>query len=457
MRLMRRLQARAVAMALLVLLVGWCVLGLVIPQRSVDPVYYGRWEQRHPDIAAAAEWCGADHVFTSTGFLVTTGVLVVALAAGLLAMGRRLRDPSPSVVVDRSRLAVESLELPAVHGLAWISVVGILKDRGYQPISVGQTDVVLRKFGAGRWGGLVLHAGFLMVVVASFIVFLCGQRGFVQVLERDSYIGTQDQFLAEECGPLARPFRPDLLLTLERCHPSLYSGGALKGLSSEVLVGIQGGEMLAANVGVNAPLVVNGIKIYQSLDQGHTLGFRVGHSGADVPVYLSLGPASGRGMAAMAHERLPTTDLDVAVAFWPVEDERMSAVESGQLHLVVRRNGRTLTEGWLRPGESIDAGGTAITWMDTRRWSGFILTSTPGLTGVFAGFVLVLTGLILIYGYPTREVRISLLTEGGEHQLRLVGYARRERAEFHQEFGSISEAIVTTYGVLNVGAELVDA
>jgi cytochrome c biogenesis protein len=176
-----------------------------------------------------------------------------------------------------------------------------------------------------------------------------------------------------------------LLLRLDSFEISFYDDGSPSGYVSRLHTRT-GQEKKPAEISVNHPLSLGGIKIYQQ-SFGYLFRLRAGDK-----VYTC-----GTG------EKIPlsgTASLE-PYRYIPAFDER-AAVDTGRLrpdnprmaYLVYQEDG-DVSMGLLAPGEQADIAGESVLLEDVETYTVLMLKTDPGLRFAAAGVVMLMAGVCL--------------------------------------------------------------
>ncbi len=455
-RLKRVLLSRRSGLLLICAVGLLCLIGATVPQRSVTaPGRFAQWEALHPVAAPVAAALRFDRMYTSMIFLVTVGMLSIALGASLLRMYRTARrDAAPPAAPFNAERFRHFVRFPVRPERPRDKLLKTAGEFGYAPLREDGGMILLRKHAAGRWGATLLHGGMLVVVAGALATYLFEQRGFVQLLERDTFFGSGGDFMYEEHGPLAAPFRPDLWVSLLAFHPAYHANGEVKSAESDLLIREGDRQPEPVRIGINEPLRRGGVELYQSGFFGYTVGLRIETQGRAIPYYLSIDRPAAPGTPSAGTGGIPTTSLAVQVKLYPDPSRGTFALNAPLLEIRVQERGKEVASGMLAAGESLPLRGGTLTFSDARQWSGLIVTAGSFSGIVFAGFGLIAAGLIAVYFFPLRLIVVRFERVDDRAHIALGGIARREQALFADEFRHFAESIYLTEGMAHVESDL---
>jgi hypothetical protein len=236
--------------------------------------------------------------------------------------------------------------------------------------------------GAARWGALLFHLGLAFTIVSGFATWAFQRRGFVQLMEGESFSGRQEDFLEFRRGRLAGrldlPFSP----RLERFSRDVWEDGSLRGLESRLTLVRPAGDE-PRTLRVNHPARVGGLSLYQSAYHGVAVTLSLREAGRPpVLTHFLLDAPTRPDRPAVGGAEFPTTPYTVRLWLKP----------GRPVWSVVRRWGRVVYAGPLsgdRPAALPDG---ALGFVGLRPWSGLVAASDPGAGGAVLGFAVCVLG-----------------------------------------------------------------
>ena len=457
-RLKKILLSRSTGLILIVFVTMLCLAGVNIPQVSdSSPSFINGWKESHQLLAPIISLLHFDRMFSSEIFIAVVFLLFFVISFSVWNLFTSARK---KIAKQNLRFSEKSFK----NYFSFISqddnsvknVLDTLAGRGYSLKNLSQGKYLFRKYGFSQWGGFILHLGMLIIIAAALYTFLFEKRGFIQILERDTFFGNSEEFLSTENGIFTSPFVPNFNITLEKLTPDYYPDGNLKFVESSVLVSTQTEASLHGSLSINNPYKFGGVNIYQSTSFGYTICLLLNKNGKDIPTYFSLEHPDKLGKPFTAISDFPTTDYIFKMEFRPDINGSSFSLNQPSLRLIVDEKGMTQFDGTMKPGESVRLGDQKLTFVDIRHWSGLILTENQSVIFIFLGFGLIILGLISVYIFPMREIYFAV--EKNENAIRLCfgGRAVREPRQFEEEFRNYIESIYLKESFTNVQSELVE-
>ncbi|MCL4551022.1 MAG: cytochrome c biogenesis protein ResB [Bacteroidetes bacterium] len=452
------LLSRSTGLTLIVFAAMLCLAGVNIPQVSdSSPSFINGWKESHPLLAPVISLLHFDRMFSSEIFVAIVFLLFFVMSFSVWNLFTRTRKKLARQNLKFSEKSFKNyFSFISQDGDPVKNVIDTFAGKGYSLKNLSQGKYLFRKYGFSRWGGFILHLGMLIIIAAALYTFLFEKRGFIQILERDTFFGSSEEFLSTENGVFASPFVPNFNVTLEKLTPDYYPDGNLKFVESSILVSTTADTRIHGSLSINNPYKFGGVNIYQSTSFGYTICLLLNKNGKDIPTYFSLEHPDKLGKPFTAISDFPTTDYVFKMEFRPDINGSSFSLNQPSLHLIVDEKGMIQFDGTMKPGESVRLGDQELTFVDIRHWSGLILTENQSVIFIFLGFGLVILGLISVYIFPMRE--IYFVVEKNENAIRLSfgGRAVREPRRFEEEFRNYIESIYLKENFTNVKSELVE-
>ncbi|MDD5724306.1 MAG: cytochrome c biogenesis protein ResB [Syntrophales bacterium] len=390
-----------------------------------------------------------NRVYTSVWFLSLVLLITASLSltvwdqgsAAVKARRYRGRPVSPEGFKNFSNLAVPG---PGDITAVTETVRNILNSKGFKICGEDRneaTSLVFSKNATGRWGSFILHAGFLCVVIAGLYNLAFQQRGFVELIETETFTGRANDWLTSDYGLLARDFDLDFQVHLKRFIPTYWDNDKVKSLQSKLIIGDEGGQKNVL-LGVNSPVRHRGVTLYQSLDYGYTLTFVLSRPAEEpVATHFSLDAPGRKNMPFVGKTDFPTTDYMLDMKFYPNLIEPSFYLAFPGVDLTVTKKDTVLYKGRVLFTQRARIGDEALHFAGIHYWSGIAFVRNSGLPLVYTGFMIASIGAFLIYFVIPREIHIRIAREGDETVVKVGGRARKYQALFADEFEKICQAI----------------
>ncbi len=337
-------------LALMAALILASLAGTLLPQVGVEsPAYFERWRASGPWGYAFVHALQLDQVFTSVWFLVLVFTMTIALS---YSVGRQL--------------------------------VALLRGR--------------RK-GARKGGGTLFHVGLLLVILASLHMVAFQKRGFIQLIETDTYLGDEASLLSKNLGVFADGFEPGFSIRLRKLEQAFWDNGRLKKLKSHLTL-TGDGPPVDVTLGINRRISYGGVTLYQTNYRGYTISLLLGNGKDAFFTHVSLDIPGSPNEPYVGVSDIPTTPYTVRMKFFPDRTRESHELNKPILKLAVERGGETVFDGAETPfpGNPIELpSGDRLSWRAVRPWSGIRLVRSAGTPLVFAGFGLLVVGLVMLY------------------------------------------------------------
>jgi hypothetical protein len=343
-----------------------------------------------PQGPAAPAWAvavGLHHPFTAWPFLLVVALLFASTLA--CTWGRRAR----TLAIGRGEFPQSATRLPPRSADAR----AFLADQGFR----GQGETLTR-FGPALWGGWVLHVGLLVLIAAVLVQHALFDSGVFDLSEGEkASLATHGTVFGRERGPLAREALPDVDVALVRFDPFRKQAGYSSDRLSELEVTVPGAPLRVETVDRAAGIRAGDIEIFQAIPSGMAITIDIAGMGMRS---LRLETEAPRRAAAQV------TSPSGEPARFVLESERDidGTAGTGKLLLWMESRGERRE---LAPGVGFPFGAGQARVVGIGRWGRFTYTRTPGLFGVFAGFIVILAGCTLL-AFPAGVARIGRAGEG---------------------------------------------
>ncbi|MCE5281900.1 MAG: cytochrome c biogenesis protein ResB [Deltaproteobacteria bacterium] len=424
------------------------VVGTIIPQQEAAEAFA---EKLNPSLAALFQALQLFDVYHSVWFIGLLGLLAVNLIACSLdrfpAAWRQFRgvtgpiDPGlfaalpPERIVETDRPPDEAaVRIEALLARRWRRLVKTEHPQGLL--------IAAEKGGFSRFGVYVVHFGVLAMIAGGMAGGLMGVKGSIEIVEGESSNVLQRR--GEPSLPLEFSIRCD------RFTVEYYASGAPKVFRSDLSF-LKGGQVVHQGpLLVNHPIDFGGLRFYQSsygilpggrmtlsyakgreekVQREITVGerFELPGAGGEVEVLRAEGNLMRMGPAVKLAVRSSRGDFQ----FWVFQNiERIKEANPGILSQVPLMN-PGLFAPWIF---SLQRGGE-------RFYTVLQATRDPGAPLVAAGAILLIAGLITVFFFSHRRVRILLKAREEGSRICVAGTASRDPIGLEGELRRLAAAI----------------
>ena len=413
-----------VAIALLLVIAVFSIAGTVIDQKAGVAFYQANYPE-DPALFGFLSWkvllgIGLDHVYT-TWWYVT---LLLAFGISLIACTFRRQLPALKAAKKWSYYTkarqFNKLALSTELNQGSIAtLIPHLEKKKYK-ISQEGDKLYANKGIAGRIGPIIVHVGMIVTLLGS-IVGAFG--GFIaqELVPSGVNFKVNNVF---EAGRFAESDRP-WSVNVNRFWIDYTPGGDIDQFYSDLSVIDEGGnEVDRRTISVNHPLRYDGITFYQT---------SWGIAGAKVqlnnsPIFqLPAAQIPTENGAKLWGTWVPTaTDMSSGVSVI-IQDLQGSALvydEQGQL------------VGAVREGDRLDVNGISMKLVELVGSTGLQIKADPGVPIVYAGFFLVMVGVVTSY---ISYSQVWALQDGDRFYF--GGKTNRAQVAFERELLEIIQAI----------------
>lgn len=448
----RQLTSMRTALVLLFLLAIAAIPGSVLPQRPSDPLAVNDWIARNPGSAPTLDRFGLFDVFASPWFSAIYILLFISLIGCVLprigAHWRAMRAPTPPAPRRLDRLAGARSWTTADTDVL-VTAAAALR-AGRWRVTPGPGDgpagsLAAEKGFARETGNLLFHIALVLILVGVALGALLGWKGTVIVREGNGFANTLTQYDSFSPGRLASPDDlPPFSFTMTDFDATFEREGSQRGAPRSFSAQLEyrsepGGPVQQREVSVNAPLRVDGAKVFL-VGHGYAPHLRLTDSTGqvvldDTVVFLPQdGSFTSTGVVKAPDATpqlgitalfLPTAALDEVRgphSVFPAPDDPalFASVFTGDLGLDsgVPRNVFTLdTEGLeqvglqaMRPGDvwELPDGRGSLEFVGLDRWASFTIAYDPGKLLALVASIAAIVGLSLSLFVRRRRIWIRV-------------------------------------------------
>lgn len=249
-------------------------------------------------------------------------------------------------------------------------------------------------------GALALHTGLLLLIAAGLWAYAFEVRGFLQLMEGETFSGGEPELLQVEKGRLAGPFNAPFRLTLNSLAHDYWENGEPRDFASLLTVEDKAGTR-QERLAFNSPLNLSGFSVFQSPHYGYsvTVGLKR-PAGEEVFTHFLLDRPVKQGLPAAGGSDFPTTDYQVALRLRPDLGGGSFFLKDPAVEATVSERGAVVYKGPLPAGKSVRFGGGELRLADLRYWSGISFSRGRAAWAAYLGFTLCIVGAALIYALP---------------------------------------------------------
>ena len=473
----RTLRSMRTALILLLVVAVASVFGSLVPQAPIAPRAVADLFVEHPLLARVYRAVGLFDVYGSWWFTLTYLLLLISLASCLIPRTRLLarslgQRPQPLRDLAGMRHFTEAV-IPEAPASALDRSRRVLRRRRFR-VAEAAPGLAAEKGGAREWGSLLFHWSLFLLLVGVVVGKGFGFTGQATVIEGDTWTEahaaydfppSEGRFFSER---MHRAFRFEVL----DFDATYRSTGLPKDFVSRVrVVGSDGDGGGVHRIRVNAPLSVEGVKIYQ-LGYGWAPVIEIRRDGrvllSEPVVFVTDNPNDQR-VPWRGVLKLPSLRPQVGLELRLLPDVRAALIGApmleardpfltytawrGDLRLtaaqsVFRLDTRSLdpfAEGGMGLGQTRRLpGGIVVTFRDLREYTQFLVKRDPGTWIMLAAAALIVGGLIPALYSSRRRVWVRAVPADGEGTLlQIAGFALQRKAAFDDEFAEISGELGT--------------
>lgn len=416
------------AIFLLLAIAIFSISGTVIEQGQSVAFYQANYPE-HPALFGFLSWkvlltVGLDHVYRTWWFLA----LLILFASSLTACTFKRQLPALRWFSRKWNFysqprQFQKLALSAELDLGSVSsLTQLLTQRRYQVFQGENNTLYARKGIVGRIGPIVVHLGILIILAGAIWGAITGFVGQEMITSGENF---QVRNIID-AGPMASPqITKDWSMRVNRFWIDYTPTGGINQFYSDLSVlDQQGQEVKRKTIFVNEPLRYRGVTFYQT-DWGiGAIRIQINKS----PILqLPMAPLNTNGRGRLWGTWIPTkTDLSEGVSL-------LAKDLQGTL-LIYDAKGQLINT--LRPGMATDINGVKLKIVEVVGSTGLQLKSDPGIPLVYAGFGLLMLGVVMSY---VSHSQIWALQK--DEHFYVGGKTNRAQVAFEREFIEVLDQI----------------
>ena len=438
LKIKRKLLSKKTVIALIILLLASIILSYLIPQQfSTQPANLLKWQQAHPQWLPIIDLLGLQHLFTSPWFAFLLFWLSVTL--GLTAYDQGQTAFKQTFVTTREQPTTEASEEDSHFcNLSEPEFSSILKKNGYLLVTRWPSMIRYVKHPWGYWGGVLLHAGMLIIIFASLLSVVNGKRSVAKLVERETLLPSTP-WLYEENGLLADSIVLPEAVRLNKLTFEFWPQGGLKNLSSILTFVSPQGETNNLPVSLNQVLSWQGLRIYQQARFGviTTVILRDSTGGDSGVITLDFSHPRVLEQPSYGDYDFAGIPYHIRARYFADADKKSLQDNNPLLTLRFMEDNKVVNEISLKKNERGIFGTYEAQFVNVTNWAEFVFFDPTGMGGVFLGFLVFALGGILYYFTPPRQIYCRKLESGSL----FFGESSRFKQHFADELQQLTASL----------------
>jgi cytochrome c biogenesis protein len=428
-KLPKFITARSTVISLLIAVAGALLLASSLPQQASLGGKTPPWVARLPEgLGFLASALSLDNIVGSTWFAVLIALFWCSLAVSTASQFSATRALSRRVPPAALPPGCSPVELPPEE------FARLARAAGYLP--AGSAPGVQRfvKHRAGYWGNFLLHIGLVTAVLCSLVYVLTQHRVLVRLVGQQITTLSDDNIL-EVRGILPQKDGLPYSALLKAVTPRFWPNDKLQYLSSELYFTKRpGGDPTRVEVALSDKSRFGSYLVYQANAYGRAFDLElVPAAGSTRRVRLFLPYPGRRDLAGYGELALEGTGYLLKAKFYASAGKGSMQLDQPPLTLRLYRGKDLVQQAMLTGGEPSTLGPFTVRLAGSEWWSDILLDGSRGTAGIFAGFAIILCGVLCSYCLIPREIIVR--QNGGALQVQQV--VRRFAGLYREEFDDL--------------------
>ncbi len=401
MKLTKFVTSRSTVIVLLSAISSALLVASAVPQRSSSGGNAPEWVARLPEwLHFLTSLLGIDNIVGTVWFAILMALFWLSLVLSLVNQYTSTRaqlDRIPAPSLPPEALVVE---------LPLETVIERVAAAGFRPLYRSDSVIRFVKNPLGYWGNFLLHIGLVTAVFFSLVYVVTQHRVLIRMTGQEIMRLSPDT-VQELRGPLVRRQQLPYSAVLKSLEARYWGNDKLEYLSSELyFTGQAGGDPRRVDVALSDKSRFGPYIVYQANAYGRCFDLEI--HGADgvrqQRFFLSYPP--GRDIASYGDLPLAGTDLVLKGKYFASPDHASIQFSPSPLTLRLYRGKELLGEGSLTSGGVATVGPLTVKLGRSEWWTDILLDGTWGTFGIFAGFALILVGVLFAYCLVPREILV---------------------------------------------------
>ena len=406
------------ALFIFVALASTSIIGTVIPQHRPLSFY----SEEYGNFAAQfINFLEIQQMYSSWWFIGLLTLLTINLIVCSID-----RFPTTRNKVNAKNLSFSKEKLSAMEFSTEISLKGsadinnILTRAGWKPVKQGSL-IFSQKFPWSHYGVYLVHISIIIIFAGAMIGKFFGYKGFVMIPETLS----ADQIYSQH---ISQPIPLGFEIRCDKFDIEYYDTGMVKDYHSQLSIFENNKKVLTRNIEVNKPLVYKGVTFYQA-----------SYEAFQSFIITIIDRQSGDGKVLIA-------DYQNQIE-WPEKN-----IKIGILNAMSQQQHIAQVKLWLFDGSGdpvnqwIENDSINVITIEDREYeikvkqmfaTGLQATKDPGVWCVYAGCIILLTGLYICFFLSHKKIWV--LQKG--KTLLLAGSCNKNKTGFEKEFNKLKETL----------------
>jgi cytochrome c biogenesis protein len=442
-------KSRKLAIALIVLIILFSILGTLIPQKSqLKPEIYNAWEKNNPAQAEIFDFLGFTHLFSSFLFINLVALLFINTLFCTKGMFTNALRRYGAKQQFKDRTFIDNLEKNIIikTGKSYkdvhLEVDSVFLSRGYKVVKQ-DNQIFAEKNRIGILGIPLFHVSILFIILAVVYGSTGRMEGDMRLIEGQTLSEDHGNYMFINEGPFFYENHMKFNISLEKFYVDYTDEtGTPRGPTGKLAIFENGQNMKTDIVYSNHQMDYSG---YSFLGNVYGMAPLLLLTNPDGSVYSGsyiTATDQDESQRYVAYFELGNTGLEGGLMVYmtaPLTSSITGSRDVGQspiLFLKIFDNGKEINNVTMRLKDTIRIGDKTLGFYDVKYWSNFYVVKDNSMFLVIVGFGLMTLSLFILFFIIPKRIWVEIIDEGkiNAMEIHIGGKSDKFRSLYDEEY-----------------------
>ncbi len=442
-------KSRKLAIALIVLIILFSILGTHIPQKSqLKSEIYNAWEKNNPEQAEIFDFLGFTHLFSSFLFISLTALLFINTLFCTRSMFINALRRYGANQQFKNQVFIGSLEKNIViktgknHKDVHSEIESVFLSNGYKVVKQ-DNKIYAEKNSIGVFGTPLFHVSILFIILAVVYGSTGRMEGDMRLIEGQTFSEDHGNYLFINEGPFFHENHKKFNISLEKFYADYTDEtGTPRGPAGKITI-LENGQNMKTDI------------VYSN----HQMNYRgytfLGNVYGMAPLLLLINPDgtvySGSYITAtdqdesqryVAYFNMGNTGLEGGLMVYmtaPLTSRITKSGDVGQspiLFLKIFDNEKEINDVTMRLNDTVKIGDKTLGFYDVKYWSNFYVVKDNSMVFIITGFSLMILSLFISFFMVPKRIWVDIvdMEKIGEREIHIGGKSDKFRSLYDEEY-----------------------